>query len=366
MRPTNRIVLAIVPSLVLLGACGGKKVVADSAAPPPVNIANDNIAIADSATVEKGPALSGTLAPERSAQLRAQANGALITMNVDAGASVSSGEILAVVDTFPLADAVRSARSQVTSAELGDQVANRNYERMQTLHNAGAISDRDLETAHNQAAAADATLADARSRQTSAENLKADAIVRAPFAGVVSERPANGGDVVQMGTALMTIVDPTQLQLEASVPADQLAQVKPGAKVEFNVTGFSGRRFVGKVARINPTVDPTTRQVRIYVSVPNGDRTLTAGAFADGRVATTSVRALTVPTAAIDSKAALPSVRRVRNGVVESVPVTLGVRDDVAERVEITKGISVGDTLLIGGAMGTPVGAVVRPAHADH
>lgn len=365
MTPKNRIVAALIPPLILLAGCG-KKAVPDAAAPPPVNVANDNMAIADSSIVEKGPALSGTLAPERMAQLRAQANGAIIAMHVEAGAAVAAGEILAVIDTFPLADAVRSARSQLTSAQLGGDVAKRNYERMQTMHAAGAIADRDLELAHNQSVAADAVLADATNRVTSLEHQKADAIVRAPFAGVVSERPAGAGDVVQMGSAIMTIVDPTLLQLEASVPADQLAMVKAGAKVEFNVTGFADRRFTGKVARVNPTVDPTTRQVRLYITVPNGDRTIVAGAFAEGRVAVTSVRALTVPTAAIDTRAAIPSVKRVRNGMVESVPVTLGVRDDVAERVEITKGVSVGDTLLIGGALGTPAGTIIRPAHADH
>lgn len=366
MNPKNRLALMLVPALVFVAGCGGKKGAAEAPPPPPVNVANDNIAIADSATVEKGPSLSGTLTAERSAKIRAQVGGAILAVYVDEGAAVSAGKLVALIDTTTLADAARSAHSQFVSMQLAADVAKRNYERAQTLHAAGAIADRDLENAHNQAVASEATLADARSRATGAEKMLSYASVRAPFSGVVSERPANAGDVVQMGAAILTIVDPTLLQLEASVPADELATVKTGARVAFNVTGFAGRRFTGRVARINPTVDATTRQVRLYVTVPNGDRTIVAGAFAEGRVAVTSVRALTVPIAAIDSRAAVPSVKRVRNGIVESVPVTLGVRDDVAERVEIKKGISLGDSLLIGGALGTPVGAVVRPAQADH
>ena len=365
MRRKNRIVPTFLPVLLLVSACGGKTPVADAAAPPPVNIAADNIAIADTELVEKGPSLSGTLAPQRTAQLRAQVSGPILAVYVEEGASVTAGQAVALIDTLPLADAARSARSQLTSAQLSTEVAKRNYERSQTLHNAGAIADRDLETAHNQAVAADAVLADAHSRVTAMENQRANATVRAPFAGVVSERPAGTGDVVQMGSPILTIVDPTQLQLEASVPADQLATMKVGAKVEFAVTGYPGRRFTGKIARINPTLDPTTRQVRLYVSVPNTNRTLVAGSFAEGRVAVTSVRALTVPLAAIDTKAAAVSVKRLRNGAVESVPVTLGVRDDVAERVEITNGLSAGDTVLVGGALGTPVGAHVRMANAN-
>ena len=365
MRNTNRPIQAALSIAMLLAACG-KKPAATTAAPPPMNVANDNLVIADSAVIERGPALSGTLAPERLAQVRAQVGGAILAMYVDAGAVVSSGQLVALLDTLALSDAARSARSQLVSAQLAADVAKRNYERSQTLHAAGAIADRDLENAHNQSVASDAMLADVRSRVTSAEKMLANASIRAPFGGVVSERPANAGDVVQIGAPVLTIVDPTLLRLEASVPADLLATVKVGAKVEFNVTGIAGRRFTGKVARINPTVDPTTRQVRLYVTVLNNDRTIVAGAFAEGRVAVTSVRALTVPAGAIDPRAAVPSVKRVRNGVVESVPVTIGVRDDVAERVEITKGVSRGDTLLIGGALGTPVGTVVRPALADH
>ena len=366
MKSKNPTVAAIIPILILLGACGGRKPAANATATPPVNIANDNITIADSGIVEQGPALSGTLTPERSAQIRAQVGGAILGVYVSEGAAVSTGQLVALIDTVALADAARSARSQLISAQLGVDVAKRNYERSQTLHTAGAIADRDLENAHNQSVASEAVLADARSRVTGAEKMLSNASIRAPFSGVVSDRPANAGDVVQVGAPILTIVDPTLLRLEASVPADELVTVKAGAKVEFNVTGFAGRRFAGKVARINPTVDPTTRQVRLYVTVPNGDRTIVAGAFAEGRVAVTSVRGLTVPTAAIDPRAAMPSVKRVHNGIVESVPVTLGVRDDVAERVQIKKGISVGDTVLIGGALGTPVGAVIRPAQADH
>lgn len=356
----------LVSNVLVLAACGGRKTVdTPEAAPPTATVSAENVMIVDSGLVEKGPSLSGSLAPERSAQLRAQVGGTLLSLPVDEGAAVSAGQVVALIDTASLAESARSARSQLASAQLAADVARRNYERSGTLHAAGAIADRDLEVAHNQSVAADAGLADAKSRVTSAEKQLANAQVRAPFAGVVSERPASSGDVVQVGSAILTIVDPSQLQLEASVPADQLSSIQRGAKVEFAVTGYPGRSFSGTIARINPTVDPATRQVRLYVSVPNANRTLVAGAFAEGRVAVTSVRGLTVPLNAIDSKATVPSVKRIRNGVVESVPVTLGIRDDVAERVEVTRGLSPGDTLLIGGVLGTPVGTPIRVLQAN-
>src|SRR5918998_6199804 len=126
--------------------------------------------------------------------------------------------------------------------------------------------------------------------------------VRAPFAGVVSEREVSAGDVVQPGALLYTIVDPSSLQLEATVPAEQLQSLKVGTPVEFTVAGYGARRFQGRIDRINPSVDPATRQVRIYVTIPNRDQGLVAGLFAEGRVESERRRALAIPFAALDPR----------------------------------------------------------------
>lgn len=348
----------------LLMACGGKNNAA--AAPlPPSDVAADNIAVVDSALVESGPTLSGTLTPDRAAQLRAQVAGAVLALYVDEGAPVAAGQAVALIDTVALAEAARSAHSQLTSMQLSADVARRNYERSENLHRAGAIADRDLELAHNQSVAADAAMADATSKLTTAEKQLANAVVRAPFAGVVSVRPASTGDILQVGNPIMTVVDPTELQLEASVAAEFIASIKPGAKVDFSVNGNADHVYTGQVARINPTVDSITRQVRLYITVPNHDRALAGGLFAQGRVAMVTVHALAIPLGALDTKAASPSVRRLRGGKVEMVPVTLGVRDDLAERVEVTSGLSRGDTVLVGAALVTPAGSAVRVTRTD-
>jgi hypothetical protein len=79
-----------------------------------------------------------------------------------------------------------------------------------------------------------------------------------------------------------------------------------------------------------------------------------------------TVRGLAIPSGALDSKSASPSVRRLRGGRVEVVSVTLGVRDDLAERVQVVGGLSLGDTVLVGAALATPAGASVRVTRTDH
>lgn len=365
LRPISRAALRAAPVLFLLAACGGEPQAAATTDAPPVQVSSDNVTVVDSGRLESGPALSGSLEAERAAQLRAQVSGTLLALYVDEGAAVSVGQALALIDTSTLAESARSARSGMRSAAASADVAKRNAERSEALHQAGAIADRDLEAAKSSSVAADANLADARSRLASAEKMLANATVRAPFRGVVSERPASVGDVLQPGSPVLTVVDPSVLKLEASVPAENIAALKTGSKVEFTIQGSADKHFTGKIARINPAVDPATRQVRVYVSVPNGDRALVSGLFAEGRVALTSLHGLAIPFTAIDQQATTPSVKRVRGGKVESVPVTLGLRDELAEMVQVTNGLTKGDTLLIGGVLGTPAGVMLRITRRD-
>jgi RND family efflux transporter MFP subunit len=174
----------------------------------------------------------------------------------------------------------------------------------------------------------------------------------------VSARPASSGDIVSPGTSLLTIVDPSSMRLEALVPADQVSQINPGAKVQFTVRGIP-EPFVGHVDRLNATADPVTRQVAVFVTLPNVGGKLIAGLFAEGRVETSSRDGIAVPLAAVDETGAVPFVTRVRNDKAERVEVTLGGREAGTEQVEITKGLSVGDLVIVGSVKniqsGTPV-----------
>ncbi len=370
MSINSRTITVLLLSLVLgVSACGGGAAegeVVDSLAASadslsPMQVSDQDRAIVDSARLDSGPALSGTLVAERVAQLRPQVGGAVLSVRVKEGDRVSAGELLAVIDTLVLADQLRSARLGLGSAELAAETAERNLARSVELHQAGAIADRDLEAARTQEAQSRAMLEDARARVAGATQQMHHAMVRAPFAGVVSEVPVSVGDVVQPGgDPVAVVIDGTTLELEAAVPAANLSELKVGAPVEFTVAAHPGRIITGRVARVNPAVDPVTGQLRLYVRVPNHDRSLASGLFAEGRVALATTRSLAVPAAALDARALSPTVKRVRGGVVEEVRVGLGLRDELHEKVGITSGLERGDTVLIGAALGTPVGASVR------
>jgi len=345
--------------LALAGCKGDGDASAAPAAAPVVTIGRENIAIVELAELRSGPAISGSLEPQQAATVRAEVSGSVLRTSVDAGQQVRRGALLASLDDTAVRDAYLSARSSVRTAEAALDLARRNAERAERLSQAGAIAERDLESARWNATNAEGTLADARARLAAANDQLEDTRVRAPFDGIVSERQVDAGDVVQVGAALFTIVDPRSLRLEASVPAEQLGRLQAGTPVEFTVNGVD-RRINGRIERINPVVDPATRQVRIYVTIPNPSQALAAGLFAEGRVATDTKRAVAVPVTAVDSRGTSPTLHLLKRGEVTEVPVRLGVRDEAAELVEVLSGAAAGDTVLLGSAQGVTAGSRVQ------
>ncbi|MEP7226354.1 MAG: efflux RND transporter periplasmic adaptor subunit [Gemmatimonadales bacterium] len=330
-----------------------------AAADPVVLVGRENIAVAKLEELRSGPPISGTLEARTEARVRAEMGGQVERTFADEGQRVREGVLLARLDDSAVRDAYLSAKSAVRSAESALQIAQRNAERSSRLAQAGALPERDLETAQLNATNAEGALADARARLALAEKQLGNTMVRAPISGAVSKREVDAGDVVQVGAALFTIVDLSSLRLEATVPVEEIDRLKVGASVEFNVTGYD-RRFSGRIERINPAVDPATRQVRIYVVIPNAGQSLVSGLYAEGRVATDARRAVAVPTSAVDRRGTAPVIHRLKAGKVEVVPVRLGVRDEATELVEIHSGITPGDTVLLGSAQGVTEGAAVR------
>lgn len=365
MQISTRFLLTAV--VVFTTACGGGNAAeSDSATAEATVVGTENIAIVTSGILESGPTLSGAIAPEREASVRAQVGGSVLQTNVDAGQAVRAGQTLARIEGGGLQDMYLSARAGVTAASNSADIARRELERAQKLLAAGAIAEREMEQARRNATSASASLADARARLATAQKQVGNTVVTAPISGVISERAVSAGDVVQPGAALFTVVDPRSMRLEGSVPADQLNLVRLGAPVTFTVNGYPGRTFTGRVTRINPTADPATRQVRIVISIPNTEGRLVGGLFATGRVASESRTGLMVPASAIDGRSSTPSVLRIKGGKVERISVQLGLRDENTERVEVTSGISVGDTVLVGAAQGiTPGTPVTVSAPSD-
>lgn len=355
-------VLLSLSALIVVNACsrGDKASASETTKMETMVVGPENITVAANGSIMTGPSISGTLEPDREAVLRAQVSGSVLQTYADQGQAVNAGTVLARIDASGIQDAYNSARVGLVSARNAADVAAKDLARNEKLLAAGAIAERDIDQSRRASIAAQAALEDANSRLASAEKAYRSTTVTSPFNGIVSERPVSAGDVVQPGTALFTVVDPSSMRLEASVPAEQLTSIRIGVPVNFTVSGYPGREFVGRITRINPTADPTTRQVRIYVSIPNEGRALVGGLFANGRMSTATKIGLVVPQSAVDVRGSIPSVMRVKQGKAEMVPVKIGLTDKTSETIEVLSGLQPGDTLLMGAAMGITPGTPVR------
>jgi len=190
------------------------------------------------------------------------------------------------------------------------------------------------------------------------------ATVRAPSSGVIATRAVEAGDRVKDGDQLFRLVNTTELEFAAAVPSEYVGQVRVGSPVVVEVVGRgeAGPGLSGRVSRVNPTADPATRQVRVYVTVPNTGARLVGGLFASGRVVLAQVRgALAVPTPGVHRDAnGQTYVLIIAAGRVARRDVTTGLQDEVRDLVEIRTGLAGGETVIIGPIEGLQVG---QPAH---
>jgi multidrug efflux pump subunit AcrA (membrane-fusion protein) len=131
--------------------------------------------------------------------------------------------------------------------------------------------------------------------------------------------------------------------------------------VTFTIRGVPGQ-FTGMVDRLDSTADPVTRQVAVFVTLPNTGGALIAGLFGEGRIETASREGVIVPVAAVNETGVVPFVTRVRGDIAERVPVSLGVRQTDTEEVEVLEGVAAGDMLITGSAMGVAPGTRVAVA----
>ena len=344
--------------LLLIAACAKTET---TGARGPTLIGAADVVQAQRGALMTGPQLTGALEARTKAVMRAEVGGSIVQLRVDVGDSVRRGQVLARIDDKVVRDSARSAEMQVKSSELEHTTLEKQAERVAALVQAGALAVRDLEAARAQAALANARLEAARAALTQANEHVGWTTITSPIDGVVSALAVNEGDVAPLGAELLTVIDPSSMRLRASVPSEALAQVVVGAAVTFHVRGYGAQTFSGTVERVAPAVDELTRQIPVWVAIPNPNGKLIAGLFADGRITGSPREALIVPVSAVNLASTPVVVKRLTaEDTVEEVVVDVGMRDTTENVIEVTRALNEGDRLLRGGAASLPAGTKVR------
>lgn len=321
----------------------------DSSAPIPIIVSAQDVATAEARVIGAAVLVSGNLDPADIVMVKAQIPGTVTGVRVDRGSSVSRGQVLAVIEAQGIRSQAAGAEAQVAAARAQLSIAQQRLEASRKLFEAGAISSIEYKTAQANVDAAEAQVAGARANAAGANESAARASITAPISGVISARAVSGGEAVNPGADLFTIVDASRLELQGQVSVTDAGRIRVGQPVAFSLDGFPNQVLRGRVERVDPTTDPDTRQVGVYVSLSNPGRRIVGGQYARGRIETGGTTTATVvPDAAVVSRQNdSATVYVVLGNRVARRSVVVGQRDDATGLVPVLSGVKPGERVLL-------------------
>jgi len=308
------------------------------------------------APFEEVAQFTGALTAAESVVVRAETSGVVATVEVNEGEAVSRGELL-----FRLRS--EEQRARLAEARAARDLAQRVYDRVESLKGNEVLSAEELDRARAELAQASARLEIARVELERTQ-------IRAPFDGVLGPRLVSPGARVSGGatsrsgdrTGLVQIDAIDELKLVFTVPEVAVNAIHVGVPLEISVTPFPDERFSGKVYFVAPSLDPQSRRLLIKALIPNPGHRLRAGLSCTVYLPLGKRdNVLLVPESAIVLDVAGTFVWRVTDDeTAERVPVRLGARRP--GMVEITSGLAPGDRIVSAGtnkvSAGTPLAAV--------
>jgi len=328
-----------------------------------VELAEADVATVRAAEIGLVLRANGTLRAIQQTSVRAKVAGEIVEVAVREGERVSAGQLLAKIDRSEyvsrLQDRQASLEASRAQAVFAESTRRKNEELLQKKFISAqaydnAKSGADVSISQRQALEAQLALA---------QKALDDTLVRAPLTGWVAERAVQPGDKTAVDGRLFTLVDLSRLELEALVPANEIARVAVGQAFSLVVAGYGKQRFEGRVARIGPMAATGSRSVPIYIEVANPDSALKAGLFAEGTLSIgRHAAAALAPIAALHSESGVSFVYLVDAERIRRQPVETGIYSEGEGLVEIVKGLTAGNRVVAANLGTLKEGARVRPA----
>ena len=278
------------------------------------------------------------------------------------GDRVKPGDLLVRFEIPSLSTDLAQREAEVHQAQARVANAQASVNRLTTLVQHGVAAQKDLEDAERDLSEAQATLAQAQSARGNASVLASRTVVRARFSGVVAKRAHNPGDMVDASASdvILRVIDPSRLQVVASVPIADLARVQTGQRVNITVPGAE-EPVAGKVLTRPAAVDPGGVAADVRIAFDR-ETTLPAGTPVRVDIVTDEhPNALAVPADAVLHEGDQTFVMLAgSDNKAHKRKVSTGL--STAKQVEITAGLKAGDAVIVQGQQGLPDGAPVSIA----
>jgi membrane fusion protein (multidrug efflux system) len=288
---------------------------------------------------------SGNLRANESITLRAERAGIVKEVRFSEGRPVKAGDVLLLIDDAELQAQLAAAQARL---ELARAVETRDKSLFETKMLSAAEYEQSLANLH--VIEADLNLIKAQLEKTR---------VVAPFDGIAGLRQVSPGAYLSVGASIASLQDVGSLKLDFTVPERYLSYLRPGQSLSFRVAGRA-EQFTGVLTAIEPAVSLETRSLQLRASVPNIERKLLPGAFAELRITLDEdPKAILIPAIALVPGLKQQTVYLHKNGVAEERKVQIGLR--TSESVQILEGVAPGDELITSGILQLRPGMKIRP-----
>jgi membrane fusion protein (multidrug efflux system) len=280
-------------------------------------------------------AATGSLLPRESIRLQSEVAGLVREIHFEEGKLAKKGDVLVTIDDSELQAQLKRAEAQLELATTAEG-------RQRSLAKSRGISEADY----------DQSLANLHVAQAEVELIKtqvAKTRIVAPFDGVAGLRQVSLGAYLTPGTQICSFQDISSLKIDFALPERYLDVVKVGQTITFQVVGRSDE-FQASVVAIEPAIDIATRSLMIRAVVPNEERRLLPGAFAQVEVQTDEIpNAITIPPIALIPGLQKQTVFLHKEGKVMEREVESSLRSSAA--VQIVEGLEPGEELIVSGIL---------------
>ena len=294
--------------------------------------------------------LPGTLRGYVESPIFARATGYLLHWYADIGARVQEGQLLAELDTPEIDQELAQAVAQRDQIQSSLGLAKSSYERWQQLRQRDAVSQQELDERQSTYSQDVANLAAAEANVKRLRQLESFKRIVAPFAGVVTQRNVDVGDLIDAGSgtsrALFALAQSDPLRVFVQLPQAYAQNIKVGEDVVVTQAELPGQQFHGRITHISGAIDVPTRSLQVEVTLRNPDGKLRPGAYVQVALPSGARAQLSVPGNALLFRAEGPRVAVVDNdGVVHLHKVTIA--QDLGQTLEIESGVEPNDRVII-------------------
>ncbi len=305
---------------------------------------NRSVAAVEVATAHIGPLVAGlnvlgTVQGVREATISGKITGRIQNIYVTDGTYATAGQIVLTIDSSEINAQINQSAALHSQAVANADNARTNLERMTTLLQNNAVAKQQTDNAQAQYQVYAAQVAQANATIALYQAQLANTVLTAPFSGYIANKRVVEGDLATANTALMSIIDISQVKIETTVGETDIGKISVGQSAKFTVDAYPQKTFSGQISEISPTADLKSRTFKVWILCDNTEQLLRSGMFARVNIPyKENPTALKIPKDALIMRDKKPCVFVINDGIATLTPIMYGLESDT--ELEILSGLA--------------------------